>query len=204
MCVFGKQSFGDFDMHMLFYTCPRTPSFIPDIFLEDLLYIRHFAKHWGPGDEGHSFFPLRCSQSPGRKLMNNYNMVGSSRNTSGLCRAVRAVEGEGVTAACKWGSLLGICSELARIREKAPHSERLHFHFSLSCIGEGNGNPLQCSCLENPRDGGAWWAAVYGVTQSWTRLKWLSSSSKDRRVPKGRSKETAGRRVFLTGLCRGA
>ena len=56
-------------------------------------------------------------------------------------------------------------------------TERLHFHFSLSCIGEGNGNPLQCSCLENPRDGGAWWAAVYGVTQSWTRLKWLSSSS---------------------------
>ena len=51
------------------------------------------------------------------------------------------------------------------------------FHFSVSCIGEGNGNPLQCSCLENPRDGGAWWAAVYGVTQSWTRLTWLSSSS---------------------------
>ena len=51
----------------------------------------------------------------------------------------------------------------------------LHFHFSLSCIGEGNGNPLQCSCLENPRDGGAWWAAVYVVTQSWTRLKQLSS-----------------------------
>ena len=48
---------------------------------------------------------------------------------------------------------------------------------SLSCIGEGNGNPLQCSCLENPRDGGAWWAAVYGVAQSRTRLKWLSSSS---------------------------
>jgi len=45
-------------------------------------------------------------------------------------------------------------------------TQRLHFHFSLSCIGEGNGNPLQCSCLENPRDGGAWWAAVYGVTQS--------------------------------------
>ena len=46
---------------------------------------------------------------------------------------------------------------------------------SLSCIGEGNGNPLQCSCLENPRDGGAWWEAIYGVAQSWTRLKWLSS-----------------------------
>ena len=53
----------------------------------------------------------------------------------------------------------------------------LHFHFSLSCIGEGNGNPLQCPCLENPRDGGAWWAAVSGVAQSWTRLKRLSSSS---------------------------
>ena len=51
-----------------------------------------------------------------------------------------------------------------------------HFHFSLSCIGEGNGNPLQCSCLENPRDSGAWWAAVYGVAQSRTRLKRLSSS----------------------------
>ena len=56
-------------------------------------------------------------------------------------------------------------------------TERLPFHFSLSCIGEGNGNPLQCSFLENPRDGGAWWAAVYGVTQSWTRLKGLSSPS---------------------------
>ena len=56
-------------------------------------------------------------------------------------------------------------------------AERLHFHFSLSCIGEGNGNPFQCSCLENPRDGGDWWAAVYGVTQSRTRLKQLSSSS---------------------------
>ena len=55
-------------------------------------------------------------------------------------------------------------------------TERLHFHFSLSCIGEGHDNPLQCSCLENPRDGGAWWAAVYGVTQSRTRLKRLSSS----------------------------
>ena len=54
-------------------------------------------------------------------------------------------------------------------------TERLHFHFSLSCIGEGNGNRLQCSCLENPRDGGAWWAAVYGVAQSQTRLKRLSS-----------------------------
>ena len=56
-------------------------------------------------------------------------------------------------------------------------TEKLHFHFSLSCIGGGNGNPLQCSCLENPRGRGAWWAAVYGVTQSRTQLKQLSSSS---------------------------
>ena len=56
-------------------------------------------------------------------------------------------------------------------------TERLHFHFPLSCIGEGNGSPLQCSCLENPMDGGAWWAAIYGVAQSPTWLKWLSSSS---------------------------
>ena len=53
-----------------------------------------------------------------------------------------------------------------RLQSYQDCTERLHFHFSLSCIGEGNGNPLQCSCLENPRDGGAWWAAAYGVTQS--------------------------------------
>ena len=73
-----------------------------------------------------------------------------------------------------WRSLVG-CSPWGR--EESDTTERLHFHFSLSCIGEGNGNPLQCSCLENPRDGGAWWDAVYGVTQSRTRLKRLSSSS---------------------------
>ena len=56
-------------------------------------------------------------------------------------------------------------------------TERLHFHLSFSCIGEGNGNPLQCSCLENPRNGGAWWATIYGVAQSRTRLKRLNSSS---------------------------
>ena len=61
--------------------------------------------------------------------------------------------------------------------EEPDTTERLHFHFSLSCIGERNGNPLQCSCLENPRDGGAWWAAIYGVAQSRTQLKRRSSSS---------------------------
>ena len=55
--------------------------------------------------------------------------------------------------------------------EESNMTERLHFHFSFSCIGEGNGSPLQYSCLENPKDGGAWWVAVYGVTQSRTRLK---------------------------------
>ena len=62
--------------------------------------------------------------------------------------------------------------------EESDTTEQLHFHFSLSCTGEGNGNPPECSCLENPRDGGAWWAAVYGVAQSCTRLKRLSSSSR--------------------------
>ena len=71
-------------------------------------------------------------------------------------------------------SLVG-CSPWGR--QESDTTERLHFHFSLSCIGEGNGNPLQCSCLENPRDGEAWRAAVYGVAQSRTRLKRLSSSS---------------------------
>ena len=71
-------------------------------------------------------------------------------------------------------SLVG-CSPWGR--EESDMTERLHFYFSLSCIGEGNGNPLQCSCLENPRDGGAWRAALYGVAQSQTRLRRLSSSS---------------------------
>ena len=70
---------------------------------------------------------------------------------------------------------LVVCSPWGR--KESDMTERLHFHFSLSCNGEGNGNPLQCSCLENPRDGRAWWAAVCGVAQSRTRLKRLSSSS---------------------------
>ena len=69
--------------------------------------------------------------------------------------------------------------------EESDMTDRLHFHFSLSCIGEGNGNPLQCSCLENPRDRGAWWAAVSGVAQSQTRLKRLSSSSSSSLSPAG-------------------
>ena len=73
-----------------------------------------------------------------------------------------------------WAAVHGVAKSRARLSD---FSFTFHFHFSLSCFGEGNGNPLQCSCLENPRDGGAWWAAVYGVAQSPTRLKRLSSSS---------------------------
>ena len=74
---------------------------------------------------------------------------------------------------CGWRSLVGSSPWGL---EESDTTEWLHCHFSLSCIGEGNGNPLQCSCLENPGDGGAWWAAVSGVAHSWTWLKWLSSS----------------------------
>ena len=70
-------------------------------------------------------------------------------------------------------SLVG-CSPCGH--KESDTTERLHFHFSLSCTGEGNGNPLQCSCLENPRGREVWWAAIYGVAQSRTRLKRLSSS----------------------------
>ena len=73
--------------------------------------------------------------------------------------------GEGLVGCSPWG------------REESDTAKRLHFHFSFSWIGEGKGNSLQCSCLENPRDGGAWWVTVYGVTQSQTWLKQLSSSS---------------------------
>ena len=73
-----------------------------------------------------------------------------------------------------WRSLEG-CSPWGRWGSDM--TEWLHFHFSLSYIGEGNDNPLHCSCLENPREGGTWWAAIYGVAQNRTPLKRLSSSS---------------------------
>ena len=98
-----------------------------------------------------------------------------------------------------WRSLEG-CSPWGRWGSGT--TEQLHFHSSLSCIGEGNGNPLKCSCLENPRDGGAWWAAVYGVAQSRTRLKRLSSSSNQvcycSQTPWGWRKETVVQTTFLS------
>ena len=97
-----------------------------------------------------------------------------------------------------WRSLVG-CSPWGL--EESDTTERLHFHFSLSCIGEGNGNPLQWSCLENPRDRGAWWAAVYGVAQSRTRLKRLSSSSSSWLNGK-KSASNAGNQGLIPGLGR--
>ena len=96
----------------------------------------------------------------------------------------------GKSHGCPWG------------REESDTTERLHFHFSLSCIGDGNGNPLQCSCLENPRDRGALWAAVYGVAQSWTRLKRLSSSRNvlDRTPTKGQDLCTCFISCILTSI----
>ena len=88
-------------------------------------------------------------------------------------------------------SLVG-CSPWGR--EELDTTEQLHFHVSLSCIGEGNGNPLQCSCLENPRDGGAWWAAIYGVVQNRTQLKRLSSGSRSSRKAK---KVSSRKAVFV-------
>ena len=99
-----------------------------------------------------------------------------------------------------WRSLVG-CSPWGR--QESDTTEGLHFHFSLSSTGEGNGNPLQCSCLENPKDGGAWWATVYGVAQSRTRLKRLSSSGSSRgereggwKTPKERGSSASDKNVL--------
>ena len=101
-----------------------------------------------------------------------------------------------------WRSLVG-CSPWGR--EELDTTERLQFHFSLSCTGEGNGNPLQYSCLENPRDRGAWWAAVHGVAQNQTRLKRLSSSSSSSSCdisPLSHPKKKGLRELPYEGLCK--
>ena len=110
-------------------------------------------------------FPLKCSDWVSvsvTKRSDLYSFVATHSST--LAWQIPRIEEPGRLQSM---GLLGVDT-----------TERLHFHFSLSCIGEGNGNPLQCSCLENPRDGGAWWAVIYGVEQSQTQLKQLSSSSR--------------------------
>ena len=112
------------------------------------------------------------------KFISSHHLVDRNQSTSHLCLHLDYIwhptpvllpgksHGRRSLVGCSpWG------------RGESDTTERLHFPFSLSCIGEVNGNPLQCSCLENPRDGRAWWAAVYGVTQSRTRLKRLCNSS---------------------------
>ena len=103
-----------------------------------------------------------------QKGISEDEMVGWRHQSNGpeFEQTLAIDEGQGSRACCSsWG------------RWGSDTTEPLHFHFSLSYTGEGNGNPLQCSCLENPKDGGAWWPAVYGVAQSQTLLKRLSSSS---------------------------
>ena len=118
--------------------------------------------------------------------MRHHARHGAGMSVPGITRAVRGWEEKAIaphssTLAWKipWTEEPGRLQSMGSLG--VGHDERLHFHFSLSCIGEGNGNPFQCSCLENPRDRGAWWASVYGVAQSQTRLKRLSSSSKGMR-----------------------
>ena len=110
--------------------------------------------------------PNTCVAKKAQRFMVGYEWIGRSQWHPTLVLLPGKSHGRRSLVGCSpWG-----LTELNM-------AERLHFHFSLSCIGEGNGNPLQCSCLENPRDRGAWWAADYGVSQSQTWLKWLSSSS---------------------------
>ena len=115
-----------------------------------------------------------CKPSPPSKLrmFSGHNLIGFSRFIRRRQWHPIPVLLPGISNGRR--SLVG-CSPWGHL--ESDMTEQLLFHFSLSCIGEGNGNPLQCSCLENPRDGGAWWAAIYGVAQSRTRLTRLSSSS---------------------------
>ena len=152
----------------------------------------------------HPDSPLNCGSCPwGPTLLNEYNNH-SERPWINLY--LQALERQYLYAPNSWNqrrqwhptpvllpgtshgqrSLVG-CSPWGR--KESDTTERLHFGFSLSCTGEGNGHPLQCSCLENPRDGGAWWAAIYGVAPSRTQLKQLSSS--------GRSQKSKTKAAFL-------
>ena len=128
-----------------------------------LLYEAHFLGDSGPGSLWTIFLPNQHDfisniyYSPERWIYFKYQSVLSRRRQRQATPVLlpRKSHGQRSLVGCSpWG------------RSESDTTERLHFHFSLSCIGEGNGSPLQCSCLENPRDGGAWWAAVYGVAES--------------------------------------
>ena len=119
--------------------------------------------------EGNGTLVFLPEKSHGQRSLAGYSPWGQQRVGHDLANKCSHLE-----KSHGWRSLVG-CSPWGHY--ELDTTERLHFHFSLSCIGEGHGNPLQCSCLENPRDGGAWWAAVSGVALSRTRLKRLSSRS---------------------------
>ena len=120
----------------------------------------------------------------GQRNLVGYIVHGFAKSRTWLsdwayCSVDKAMTTHASTLAWKipWMEEPGRLQSMGSLRVGQDRTQQLHFHFSLSCTGEGNGNPLQCSCLENPTDGEAWWAAIYGVTQSRTRLKQLSSSS---------------------------
>ena len=123
--------------------------------------------------------PKDCTHSPAPEATEQRELVITSYCycNNNNCNSKKAKAPHSSTPAWKipWTEEPGRLQSMGSL--ESDMTERLHFHFSLSCIGEGNGNPPQCSCLENPRDRGAWWAAVYGVAQSRTQLKRLSSSS---------------------------
>ena len=127
--------------------------------------------------------PIFCNN----RIMSSTNLLSPTtllESLFGDSGRGRTGEGHGDPLQCSWASLMartvknpsGLNPWIGKIPQESGTTERLRFHFSLSCTGEGNGDPLQWFYLENPRDGGAWWAAVYGVAQSPTRLKWLISS----------------------------
>ena len=124
-----------------------------------------------PGLENSIFIPI--PKKSNAKECSNYRTIAVISHTS--MENTMAPHSGTLAWKIPWTEEPGGLQSMGSLRSDT--TERLHFHFSLSCIGEGNGNPLHCSCLENPREGGAWWAAVYGVAQSRTGLKRLSSSS---------------------------
>ena len=140
-----------------------------------LLFLSHEnrAKRWGLESRSR---PLSDTESTSDAIL-NYPASGNARSKCLLFISQKEMATHSSTLAGKSDGQRSLVGYSPWDRKESDTTEQLHFHFSHSCIGEGNGNPLQRSCLENPRDGGAWWAAVYGVTQSRTLLKQLRSNS---------------------------